>query len=134
MSYDTKRYDIHLEIQTTSSDKLSISAIGNIPNSLSLHQVYFPPHLATILLSVGQLVENNCFVSFTPTGCLVQDQEMGIVRGMGPKCGKLFPIRISLQPMEESLLTLYCNSDFNKCRLWHRGLGHPQASKLLFMF
>ena len=33
------------------------------------------------------------------------------------------------------MLTLFYKSDFNnKCRLWHKRLGHPHAQKLLFMF
>lgn len=68
-----KSYDGALKIQTASGNSIQIKAIGNISHSLPLHYVFYSPHLATNLLYVGQLVENNCLVSFSSSGCPVQD-------------------------------------------------------------
>ena len=67
----TKKYDGNLEIQTANGDRLPIAAVGNVPNSLPLSEVYFSPKLATNLLSIGQLVENKCTILFSSSGCLV---------------------------------------------------------------
>ncbi|KAH7524952.1 hypothetical protein FEM48_Zijuj06G0173800 [Ziziphus jujuba var. spinosa] len=97
----------NLEIQTANGDKLPVKAIGDIPHSLPLNNVFLVPHLTSNLLSVGQLVDENCKVSFSPSGCIVQDQTTGKVIGMGPKCGRLFPLRLSVYPNNKSLFSLF---------------------------
>ncbi|KAH7541833.1 hypothetical protein FEM48_Zijuj02G0009500 [Ziziphus jujuba var. spinosa] len=97
----------NLEIQTANGDKLPVKVIGDIPHSLPLNNVFLVPHLTSNLLSVGQLVDENCKVSFSPSGCIVQDQTTGKVIGMGPKCGRLFPLRLSVYPNNKSLFSLF---------------------------
>ncbi|KAH7545439.1 hypothetical protein FEM48_Zijuj01G0094100 [Ziziphus jujuba var. spinosa] len=97
----------NLEIQTANGDKLPVKAIGDIPHSLPLNNVFLVPHLTSNLLSVGQLVDENCKVSFSPYGCIVQYQITGKVIGMGPKCGRLFPLRLSVYPNNKSLFSLF---------------------------
>jgi len=55
--------------------------------------VLVSPGLASNLLSVGQLVDNNCTVNFSRDGCLVQEQVSGKVITKGPKVGRLFPLQ-----------------------------------------
>lgn len=53
-------YDFIMQMES-----LPISAIGDIPHPLPLQHVYLTPHLSTNLLSVWQLVDNNCTISLT---------------------------------------------------------------------
>ncbi|XP_060669960.1 retrovirus-related Pol polyprotein from transposon RE1 isoform X3 [Ziziphus jujuba] len=119
----------NLEIQTANGDKLPVKAIGDIPHSLPLNNVFLVPHLTSNLLSVGQLVDENCKVSFSPSGCIVQDQRTGKVIGMGPKCGRLFPLRLSVYPDNKSLFSLF--SPVSLSQVWHKRLGHPNSRTLL---
>ena len=64
-------YTGHLQIQTADGGHVPITAIGDIPGPLSLKNVYLCPNLTSNLLSVGQLVEENYNISFSPSGCVV---------------------------------------------------------------
>jgi hypothetical protein len=48
---------------------MSITKVGDI--NPTLKNVFISPKLFTSLISVGQLVENNCDVYLTRNGCLV---------------------------------------------------------------
>lgn len=83
---------------------------------------------------MGQLVENNCKISFSSSSCLVQDQKWGTVIGKGPKCGRLFPPYIQPSPKNKTLFSFLCTSSLNKdYLLWHRRLGHPNAQALFHL-
>jgi hypothetical protein len=58
-------------IQVANGSHLAIDEVGDINPSLKV--VYISPGLSNSLISVGQLVENNCDVHFSRDGCLVQD-------------------------------------------------------------
>ncbi|KAJ8624002.1 hypothetical protein MRB53_032532 [Persea americana] len=88
-------YTGHLTVQATNGDHLPITSVGDTPGPLPLTNVFVSPHLATNWVSVGQLVENNYNVSFSSSGCVVQDQESGEVIVRGPKHGGLFPLPMS---------------------------------------
>jgi len=62
-------YDGNLKISTADGSFLRISAVGDL--SPSLTDVYVSPNLSTNLFSVGQLVDNNCDVHFSLSGCVV---------------------------------------------------------------
>ncbi|KAF7143753.1 hypothetical protein RHSIM_Rhsim05G0128700 [Rhododendron simsii] len=82
-----KPYMGNLQIQTANGEVVPIKAMGDIPHTLPLHNVFHTPRLASNLISVGQLVDDNCNVSFSKSGCIMQDQASGKVIGKGPKCG-----------------------------------------------
>ena len=85
-----KKYSGNLEIGTADGNQLPITETGDISSSLT--DVFVSPALTTNLISVGQLVENNCKVTFSKPGCVVQDQQSGRVITRGPKVERLFPI------------------------------------------
>ena len=58
-------------IQTANGNSLPIAAIDDA--SFKLTDVFLAPQLFTNLISVGQLVGNNCVVNFSGNGCVVQD-------------------------------------------------------------
>ncbi|RVW62046.1 hypothetical protein CK203_064923 [Vitis vinifera] len=60
-------------IQTANGSSLPIAAIGDA--SSKFIDVFLALQLSTNLISVGQLVDNNCGVNFSGNGCVVQDQD-----------------------------------------------------------
>jgi len=64
-------YSGNLQIHTADGNNLPITTIGDIFSSLT--NVYVSLDL-TSNPSVGQLVDNDCRVEFSKSGCLVQDQ------------------------------------------------------------
>lgn len=102
-----KKYFGNLKIHIADGNQLPITAIGDISSSLT--NVFISPGLTSNLISVGQLVENDCQVQFSQSGCLVQDQQPGKIIAKGPKVGRLFPIQFSLPP-SLSLPLVSCNS------------------------
>ena len=87
------------------------------------------PGLASNLLSVGQLVDNNCNVNFSRDGCLVQEQVSRKVIVKGPKVGRFFPLQFI-----SSHLSFACNNVLNSYEDWHRKLGHPNSTVLTHLF
>ena len=78
------------------------------------------PKLSTNLLSIGQLVDNNCTVQFSNSGCIVQDQVSEKMIVKGPKVGRLFPLLLSSSPMSNYVAYNAIQSDN---QVWHRRLG-----------
>ena len=66
-----KKYKGDLQIHIVDGNSLPITAIGDISTHLNI--VFMSPKLSTNLISIGQLVDNNCIVQFSNYGCLVQD-------------------------------------------------------------
>ena len=62
-------------------------AVGDQP---PLRDIFVSPKLAESLASVGQFVDDNCKVSFSNKGCVVQDQMTGQLMAKGSKHGRLF--------------------------------------------
>lgn len=86
-------YSGKMHILAADGKKMPISCVGSLSictsniQNLSSPNVYFVPQLATNLLLVGQLVENNYVFHFSSSGCVVQDQRTGKVIGKGHKEG-----------------------------------------------
>ena len=91
---NVQKYNGSLQVHTADGQKLSITALGDVVHPLPLKNVFLSPSLTTNLLSVGQWIDDNCNVSFSRSGCVVQDQVSGKVITTGPKCGRLFPFLV----------------------------------------
>ncbi|GAV85978.1 zf-CCHC domain-containing protein/gag_pre-integrs domain-containing protein [Cephalotus follicularis] len=137
-------YSGPLKICTTDGTKLPINVVGNINLcSISFKDVFFVPRLSTNLLSIGQIVEHDYLVLFSPTGYIIQDLTTGKMIGRGRKSGKLFPIHLdNTTPASAdafgsipSALSVFhpCNKS-ELWTLWHHRLGYPHSNKLLTMF
>jgi len=123
------------KISTADGTNLSIAGIGDVSlKDNTLSEVMFVPKLASNLISVGQLVENNCHVHFTPHGCVVQDQETGKIVGKAHKSGRLFCVKgeQNLSDSVGSVLSASLKED--PWILWHRKLGHLNSNSLSVMF
>ncbi|XP_057978392.1 uncharacterized protein LOC131164883 [Malania oleifera] len=75
-------------IQTANDSSLPIAAVGDASSKFT--NVFLAPQLSTNLISVSQLVDNNCAVNFSGNSCVVQDQVMGELIAKGPKVRRLF--------------------------------------------
>jgi hypothetical protein len=60
--FNVRNYDGNLKINTADGSSLPISVVGDL--SPFLTDVFVSPDLSTNLISVGQLVDNNCDVHF----------------------------------------------------------------------
>ena len=70
-------------IQIANDSQLPIHVIGDVNSTV--RDVFVSPQLSTSLISVKQLVDNNCDVHFSRDGCLVQDQVSGKRLAKRPK-------------------------------------------------
>ena len=70
-----RNYDGNLKINTSDGSSLPINDVGDL--SSSLINVFVSPDLSTNLIYVGQLVDNNCNVHFSRSGCVGKDQVSG---------------------------------------------------------
>ncbi|CAJ2628294.1 unnamed protein product [Trifolium pratense] len=120
-------YHGNQNIQIADGNALSITNVGDLNSDF--RDVLVSPGLASNLLSVGQLVDNNCNVNFSRDGCLVQEQVSGKVIAKGPKVGRLFPLQFI-----SSHLSFACNNVLNSYEDWHRKLGHPNSVVLSHLF
>ena len=129
-----KNYDGNLKINTSNGSSLPISVVGDLSSSLT--DVFMSPNLSTNLISVGQLVDNNCNVHFFRSGCVVQDQVSRQMIVKGPKVGQLFPLHVSPSTFIPSfpLLSFVCNVVGSGNKMWHRCLGHPNSDVLRTLF
>ena len=129
-----RNYDGNLKINTDDGSSLPISVVGDLSSSLT--DVFVSLDLSTNLISVGQLVDNNCNVHFSHSGCVVQDQVSGQMIVKGPKVGRLFPLHVSPSTFISSfpLLSFACNVVGSGNKMWHRRQGHPNSDVLRTLF
>jgi hypothetical protein len=109
------------QIQVANGGHIPITKVGDIDPTFK--NVFVSPKLSTSLISVGQLVDDNCDVHFSHNGCLVQDQVSGKVIAKGPKVGRLFPLHFSIP----RCLLFACTTIQNKSEVRHKRLGHPNS-------
>jgi len=108
-------------------ENLKINVVGDL--SPSLTDVFMSPNLSTNLISIGQLVDNNCDVHFSQSSCVVQDQGSGKMIAKGSKVGQLFSLYVSPSSYIPSfpLLFFACNFIGSGNKRWHKCLGHPKS-------
>ncbi|XP_068653862.1 uncharacterized protein [Aristolochia californica] len=131
---NVRKYDGNLHINTIDGSSLHISVVGDL--SPSLVDVFVSLDLLTNLLYVGQLVDKNCNVQFSRSGCVVQDEASGKVITKEPKLGWLFPLKVFLSTFIPSspIIFFACNVIGFGTKMWHRHLGHPKSDVLRIMF
>jgi hypothetical protein len=122
--YNVRKYMGNQHIQVANGDNLPILSIGNLGSYFK--NIFVSPKLSTSLLSVGQMVENDCEIHFDRHGCCVQDQVSGKVIAKGPKVGRLFPIQFSIPSINSCAYSTVINNP----HFWHKKLGHPNSNVL----
>ena len=103
---NVSKYPGNLKIHTIDGNYLPITATGDVSSSIT--NVFVSPGLTTHLVSVSQLVDNNCKVEFFKSGCVVQDQRSRKMIARGPKIRRLFPLQFSKSSCF-SLPVITCN-------------------------
>ena len=129
-----KQYTGNHHIQTANGGKIPITAIGGVFSSIPLKNVFLYPSLTSNLLSIGQLVENNCNISVSSSSYVVQDQMLGKEIVREAKCGCLFPLDLSIIIRNKNENELFFFSVQNNCQLWHSMLGHPHFKTMSLVF
>ena len=100
---------------------------------MNLNDVFLVPKLSINLISVGQLVENNCKISFSPIGCLIQELEIEKLIGRGRKDER--PFTFTQASHNTTVFFASSKDDSNKLwTLWYRKLEHSNFNKLSMMF
>uniref|UniRef100_A0A151UDP3 Retrovirus-related Pol polyprotein from transposon TNT 1-94 n=1 Tax=Cajanus cajan TaxID=3821 RepID=A0A151UDP3_CAJCA len=115
-------------IHTADGSLMEVSHKGpiSIP-SLSMPDAYLIPKLNFNLVSVGQLCDLGYILTFSSTGCSVQDPRTGKIIGNGRKIGRMFELTTLHVPSSNNLCATSTPSSIH---LWHQGLGHTSLSKL----
>ncbi|KAH0683551.1 hypothetical protein KY290_022175 [Solanum tuberosum] len=80
---DVSKYVIH----TANRHTLPASGIGSVGN---LSNILYVPNLKANLVSVGQLVDQNCVVKFSPNDCVVQNLKIEMTIAKGRRVGRMF--------------------------------------------
>jgi hypothetical protein len=129
-----KNYDGNLKITTIVGNFLPISVVGDLSSFLT--DVFVFLDLSSNLIYVVQLVDNNCNVHFSCSGCVVQDQMSGKMIAKGPKVGRLFPLYVCSSTIIPSfpLLSFTCNVIGFGHKMWHKCLGYPNSDVLRTLF
>ena len=105
-------------------ETVPITAIGGISSFLT--NCFVSPGLTSNLISVGQLVDNDCKVAFSKSDCFVQDQQLGKMIMKGPKVESLFPLYFSWSQCSFPPF-ISCNSAIVNFQIWHKRLGKPNS-------
>ncbi|CAN1253863.1 Retrovirus-related Pol polyprotein from transposon TNT 1-94 [Linum perenne] len=131
----------NLTIEVANGHKLPVAGIGTtVTPTITLPNTLHVPKLVPNLVSVSQLIDSGCLLSFTADGCIIQDRMTKTRIGTGSKRGRVFLLdglqANSAAPGYSSSLG-HCysvESSSNKWMLWHNRLGHPHSARLSYMF
>ncbi|KAK0586103.1 hypothetical protein LWI29_001019 [Acer saccharum] len=121
--HDVCKYDGEQYIQIIDGSTLPIIAVGNSGSSFT--NVFMSPMLSANLISVRQLVEENCSLHFDRNGFRVHDQVLGQVIAKGHNLGRFFPLQSFSVPCS---ISVGCSAIANNSHFWKKKLGHPNSS------
>ncbi|XP_071723226.1 uncharacterized protein [Rutidosis leptorrhynchoides] len=115
----------------------SISHSGSLDilSDIQLKNILFVPSFHHNLLSVHKLAkESQCFLSFYPDFCLLQDIRTGMVKGIGREYKGLYYLKTQTQ--SSNVFSAAAASNPSDFATWHHRLGHLNSiflSKLLVL-
>lgn len=122
-AFSSKASASHIpDIHTADGSHMHVSHIGQVSTSnVTLSNTYLIPKLTFNLISVGQLCDLGLNVTFSSTGCCVQDPRTGQILGTGRKVGRLFELtslHVASSPTSpfQSAASTSSNSSLS---LWH---------------
>ncbi|CAN0928687.1 Retrovirus-related Pol polyprotein from transposon RE1 [Linum grandiflorum] len=154
----------NLGVQVANGQKLNVVGVGDVDTgSLVLHDTLYVPSLVPNMVYVGQLTDDNCLVSFSPSGCRVQDLSTKRTIGTGRKEGRNFELTSLTSPRDHTKETTHLksfssslfsttstnvsddvvgsnslispiNNATKHWQLWHARLGYPNNIRLRYMF
>ncbi|CAN1769644.1 Retrovirus-related Pol polyprotein from transposon RE1 [Linum perenne] len=133
----------NMAVEVASGQQIPVAGFSDITmKNLRLHDALHVPSLVPNLISVGQLTDNGCVVSFSPNGCSIQDLRTQQVIGTRSKAGRNFFLTNLADSSADSKTPVSCSfaSSFSANHahktwdLWHARLGHPHFARLGYMF
>ena len=115
-------------IHTADGSPMNVSHNGSVsmPN-LTLPDTFLIPQLNFNLISVGQLVDLGYDLTFSSSGCQVQDRTTKKVIGTGCKVGRLFQLDTLHVPQTQNICATSASASL---QLWHQRLAHTSLGKL----
>ena len=118
-------------IYTTNGSPMHVSHLGNVSTpALSVSNVYQIPKLTHNLLSIGKLTELCFSLTFSSTGVVVQDSQMGQIIGTARKVGRLFELIFLHLPSSRLSAFVVSRQKTSSLSLWHSRLGHASISRV----
>ena len=118
-------------IYTANGSLMHVSHLGSLSTpALSVSNVYQIPKLTHNLLYVGQLTELGFSLTFSSTGVVVQDSQMGQIVGTAYKFGRLFKLIFLHLPSSRLSASAVSGQSTSSLDLWHYRLGHASISKV----
>ncbi|XP_057759326.1 uncharacterized protein LOC130979796 [Arachis stenosperma] len=115
-------------VNTANGSLLHATHQGFISQSnIHLPDTYFIPKLNFNLIFVSQLIELNFDVTFSISGCHVQDRRTEKIIWTGCKVGQLFELENLHVPYLSNLCVISSPSPLH---LWHRRLAYSSLNKL----
>ena len=118
-------------IYTASGSPMHVPHLGNFSTLvLSFSNVYQIPKLTHNLLYVGQLTELGFSLTFSSTGVVVQDSQMGQIVGIARKVGRLFELIFLHLPSSRLSTSAIREQSTSSLALWHSRLGHASISRV----
>ncbi|KAG8366198.1 hypothetical protein BUALT_Bualt17G0051600 [Buddleja alternifolia] len=132
-----------ISIQSADGSSMEVFQMGPISvesspsKNLSISDVLHVPNLSVNLLSIGQLADSGCIVTFSSSGCLIQDRHTDKQIGIGRKEGNLYILQHLFAPSGKQInsgLSVFASGKSpSMFQLWHSRLGHVSSSRLKFM-
>ena len=118
-------------IYTAPGSPMHVSHLGNVSTpALYVSNVYQIPKFTHNLLSIGQLTELGFSLTFSSTGVVVQDSQMGHIVGTARKVGRLLEL-IFLHLLSSRISTsAISGQSTSSLALWHSRLGHASISRV----
>ena len=118
-------------IYTANGSPMHVSHLGNVSTpTLSVSSVYQIPQLTHNLLYVEQLIELGFVLTFSSTGAVVQDSQIGQIVGTARKVGRLFELIFLHLPSSRLFASSVSRQSTSFLALWHSRLGHASISKV----
>ena len=130
-------------VETRDDTSHPIKHIGNVSLTLQdgkvkyLADVLHVPSITKNLISVGQMVEKNLQVRFTPAGLFVEEyKEVGhlIAQGrrliaQGKKVGRMFTLDVDI-PEVKAAMFVQGTGVVADIEIWHKRIGHVNVQRL----
>ena len=110
---------------------MHVSHLGNVSTPvLSISNVYQIPKLTHNLLSVGQLTELGFSLTFSSTGVVVQNSQMGQIVRTARKVERLFELIFFHLPSSCLSASAVSGQSTSSLALWHSFLSHASISRV----
>ena len=118
-------------IYTANGSSIHVYHLGNVSTpALSVSNVYQIPKITHNLLSVGQLTELDFSLTFSSTGVVVKDSQMGQIVGTAHKVKRFFELIFLHLPSSRLSAFVVSGQNTYFLVLWHSRLGHASISKV----